>query len=245
MKTLTLYNAGKALACAVALTVFSPVQAAIFLGVVGFTETFDTQPNPTEWATNSAGSGAATIFDATSMDATVQPLGAADIAFQTADNPGAPGTNAMFRWNSINLNLESAPTGVAAALLMATIQNEEAVAVSEVNLDYDLSVANDPAAEGPIPGHRLYYSLTGLPNEWIPVDNFGTIGPISVTLPVGNLPSGELMYVLWADDNSLANPDGQYQIDNVLFSAVLIPEPSLGILSVFGSVVLGFRRRRR
>ncbi|MGI8603909.1 MAG: hypothetical protein ACR2OZ_13050 [Verrucomicrobiales bacterium] len=177
------------------------------------------------------------------MDALILPLIGAEISAQLGINAAAIATSGFPRWSDLNDNLETPPTGVAANVLMATLQNNTGLAAGTVAVNYDLAVANTPA-EDAIPGHRVYYSLTGAANDWVPVGNFGTAGPVNVLLPVGNWAAGSQMFVLWADDNSLTNPDGLYQIDNVIFNAVPIPEPSLGLLAVLGSAILGLRRRR-
>jgi hypothetical protein len=69
-----------------------------------------------------------------------------------------------------------------------------------------------------IPGHLVYYSLTGQPNSWLPIPSL-SLDPnpgkkrATITLATPWV-AGAKLYVLWADDNGLPSPDTAYEIDN-------------------------------
>src|SRR5262249_54473161 len=78
-----------------------------------------------------------------------------------------------------------------------------------------------------LPGHRVYWSLTGAANSWQLIPNLasvGTPGTLVAMVNLGSWPNGSPLYFLWADDNANANRDnagdeeGGYTIDNVSFS---------------------------
>jgi hypothetical protein len=103
-------------------------------------------------------------------------------------------------------------------------------------------------------GHRLYYSVGGAVGSFKPVANYlFASGSVLNSTAIGNVANivfdsavapGTNIYVVWADDNAAINADGAYGIDNVSFTGVAVPEPSLlGALLVIGGMSLGRRRR--
>jgi len=121
--------------------------------------------------------------------------------------------------------------------LMATLQNDTGADQAALTFSYDLTENNSTAGAVPtvvveeVPGHRVYFSLTGAAGSWqvVPeVSSIGTTGTRIGTANLGSWPSGGLMYVLWADDNAAAdrnntnNEEGGYLIDNVTFKAGVI-----------------------
>ncbi|HUP82202.1 MAG TPA: hypothetical protein VM260_26855 [Pirellula sp.] len=93
-----------------------------------------------------------------------------------------------------------------------------------------------------LPGHRVYWSLSGNVNTWNPIGNFGTVGTVNFNVPFGTWAAGTDAYVLWLDDNAATNPDGLYTLDNVAFTAV--PEPSSGLLGLSAIIAVGVKRRK-
>ena len=98
---------------------------------------------------------------------------------------------------------------------MATLTNSTGSAVSTLNVTYDLATGVTPLHEE-VPGHRLYYSISGAAGSWVAVGNYSVVGPqnIPVDLSASPWPDATQMYLLFADDNATSNPDGAYQIDN-------------------------------
>jgi len=74
------------------------------------------------------------------------------------------------------------PTGVGYVSLMATLQNNTGVNQSALTFSYDLTENNSTAGAVPtvvveeVPGHRVYFSLTGAAQSWQVVPKFLSIG---------------------------------------------------------------------
>ena len=197
------------------------IHAAISVGSGGSgTITFATAPAVGDWSTRSVPGVAGDITGTSAMDASVQTNAASGIntALASATSYAASG-NAV--WNSADQRLYTRPTGDAATLLMATLRNDTGSAQNLLSVSYDLGVSAPNTEQ--VPGHRVYWSLTGAANSWTPVGGFGTtdIGTntVSFAVSVGTWTSGALLYLLWADDNGSATPDTIYTIDNVTFQS--------------------------
>jgi hypothetical protein len=237
MKTLSLFaktfSAGaRALALpgmAAALLAAGQLQAAISLGPTGTTGTltFETQPTVADgWSTISIAGGAGDTFDATSMDADVQTRAASAITTQVGSSTTQPiSANALARWHGTLRLLMTPPTSVRYTVLMATLQNDTGADQSTLTISYNLgenSQAGTTITEE-IPGHRVYWSLTGEPNSWTVISELssvGTPGSVVGTMNLGAWAPGSPLYIIWADDNAAANRDnagteeGGYTIDN-------------------------------
>ncbi|MEY2407377.1 MAG: hypothetical protein QOF48_47 [Verrucomicrobiota bacterium] len=204
--------------------------AAISVGPSGSGQlTFDTAPTGTDFLTAYFNGGnISTTAEADGAIATV-PASAFTAAFvlQTAStvppNPYAYG----FRHNTTGHFIQSrvttsnAPSVNASAgiLLLATIQNDTGGPVSTLNVGYDMGVT-DPAV-GELPGHRVYFNVTGAVGNWQVIPEFSGIetnGHLSASLNVGSWASGATMYLLWFDDNANGVTDPGYTIDNLEFS---------------------------
>lgn len=203
----------------------------ISFGSSGATETFDDRPVGSKWSASSITGGSSTISgDAASADTALAALSAADLSGAPGGATGTPTTYADPLWNDAGY-IQTTPTGVAASLLLATLRNDSGGPLGSINITYDLGLANGDLTtpEDLFPGHRIYFSTTGGAGSWNAVGNFGYVGDgvtpattpqqMQLTLNVpGGWAAGTLLYVVWMDDNSAANPDGLYTIDNVVFN---------------------------
>lgn len=212
--------------------------AQISVGASGSTtNTFDTIPAATTWSTVGIGVDHEYATEA-AMDAAVQTKTVSSISYQVNSNTGnPPGTLTNAQWSSSGFYLQTRPTGNGATLLMATLHNDSGSSVIGISLNYILTVAVAPGTEL-IPGYRIYYSLSGAANSWVPVGDFATPGPTSIPLNLSATPwaAGTSMYILFADHDTANNPDGAYQIDNF---AITYPKPVITVQPQPGSVSPG------
>jgi hypothetical protein len=207
--------------------------------------TFDTLPAVADWSTLSLAGDANTATDAAGLDAAVQQNVTAanvnNVLLQSATQP--PSQNTIARHNTAGLWLQTRPTGNGYLVLMATLQNDSGQTICALTMSYDWAQRNPVPVNESVPGHRVYWSLTGAPGTWVLIpecSNFtvsDTASSLTATLQVGAWTPGSTMYVLWADDNgpgSTDNPqEGAYTIDNVAFSeapstpvAIVTPPPA-------------------
>ena len=218
--------------------------AAISVGPNGTSVwTFDTAPAVTEWATTNLAGGSGDIMNETQLDAAVQQLWPA--LFTTAlpltviTNP-VPIASLLARYNTSGRYLQMRPGGVAAIFLMATLQNDTGRDLSSLMVSYDFSAVSAPGTTiaEEVPGLRVYFSLSSAPGGWqlIPELTYGAPGPLWARVQLGFWPAGSQLYLLWADDNSIANADsagteeGAYLIDD--FGALpgdIIVDPPSGV----------------
>jgi len=84
-----------------------------------------------------------------------------------------------------------------------------------VDVSYDRGTNGATGVEE-IPGHRVYYSLTGATGSWAVVEALSgsTAGLVNGTVPLGAWATNALLYLLWVDDNGSINPEPAYTIDN-------------------------------
>jgi hypothetical protein len=216
---------------ALALACFS-AQAQISVGPNGSQLfTFDTTPPVSQWSTvDILGSGASEFTDAAGLDANVQTRAASLFATTlTTDSAAIPGANRLARRNTSWNALQTVATGSSYTPLMATLRNDTGANQSSITIVYDLnevSAANAVINEQ-VPGHRVFFSLTGQPGDWqlIPgISSDGAPGLKIATLNLGSWAPGSLLYILWVDDNGSsgrsttagATTEGAYLIDNFL-----------------------------
>jgi hypothetical protein len=194
---------------------------------IGPTYTFDALPLPADgWTTASFGTDAATIGTADALDAAVNAAVDAAAVTTALGQSGTvpPSTFGIARWNSAGMYIQTRPTGNDYLVLMATVVNDTGGELSGLMMTYDWGQQRADAFEQ-IPGHRVYFSLTGQPGTWTLVpelSNFPLGTPnqnVSVTLPLGSWPANGTVYILWADDNADGGVgDGAYSIDNLVFA---------------------------
>src|SRR5262249_32119314 len=80
----------------------------------------------------------------------------------SALNP--PTSSASGQWSSTGHYIQTRPVGVAGAVILATLRNDSGLSRSTVVIGYDLTVVAPLIEE--VPGHAVYYSLTGTPGAW-------------------------------------------------------------------------------
>jgi uncharacterized lipoprotein YmbA len=216
-----------------ALCLTSSAEAAISIGPAGSgTLTFDTLPTVADgWSTVTNAGAGTDIQDAAALDAAVQNNVASAINLQLGSSATVSpsiSANAIARWNSALQLIQTVPTTVAYVSLLATLRNDTGADQSALTLSYELgelSATNTTVVEE-VPGHGVYWSLTGAANSWQVIPQFssvGTPGTLLATLNLGSWPNGSSLYILWADDNANTNRDnangeeGGYTIDNITF----------------------------
>lgn len=195
---------------------------AASVGPTGYTNAFNTAvPSPGDWSTESISGGSGDVTTAAELDAAVQSLTASGIATQISSDTGnPPAANALATWSSTGHYLQTRPTGVKMAVLIATLVNDTGTNADVLNLNYDFTVATSVTEE--ISGHRVYYSLTGAANSWqnVPALNSHSPGRVSTSVVLSSAWSaGAKLYLLWADDNGSGSPDDANQIDSFFLSA--------------------------
>ena len=140
-----------------------------------------------------------------------------------------PAAGGAAQWASAGRYLITRPTSVLGSLIMARLQNDSGATRTALDISYNLTVQNPVTEE--VPGHLVYYSLSGSPSSWrqIPgISGSGTTGLKSATLDLSATPwtVGSLLYVLWVDDNGSGSPDSANEIDNF---SVSLGRPALSI----------------
>lgn len=219
------------------------MQAAIPLGAV---QTFDALPVVADWSTVSIAGGGADITTTGAMDTRVQTLTAASINTVLGSSATVPpSTAAIARWNSTGLYVQTRPTGNAAIALLATIENSSGGDVTSLAIDYDFGVPGPVASEDPgLAGWRVYFSMTGAADSWVLIPELTTATPghLSAIISLGTFwEAGQMMYVLFIDDNGNGGTDGSFSGDNFRFapgvSGVSILSPADGSSFVDGSAV--------
>jgi len=206
------------------------VQAAVELGV---TYDFSTVPASNDFYGGNIAGGGGDVLTTDAMDTAVQARAASSITTTPlpTDSNATPATHGSGAyWSSVLQAPFTRPSGINIMLMMAVLSNNTASAVNTLDISYDLISGVYTAEE--IPGHRVYYSLTGAAASWTVIaelsvfnsavssnNMFATIG-----LPGGFAP-GSIMYLLWADDNGNGNTDGYNAIDNFLVQPGPPPGP--------------------
>jgi len=189
--------------------------------------TFDTLPAASEWSATYIAGAAADILNESQLDAAVQTNSAARITATFISSTGnPPGGASQPQWSSSGRYIQTRPAGVVASLVMATLANAASLSIWAFDVQYDLAVPVTPFGEE-VPGHRIYYSLSGVPNSWVMITNVSVAGPQAFTIYFpGGWNAGNTMYLLFGDDNATTNPDGAYQIDNFRVANVIHGDPS-------------------
>ena len=149
-----------------ALSFSSVVKGAISVGASGTGNiNFDTLPEATEWSTASRGSFNGDILFPLFLDAAVMSNSAVTITNKlVVDTETPPAKNALAVW-STNGFLQTRPTQNSYTLLMATFVNNSGAAAAVVNIRYDFVYFTTNYVPEEVPGHRAYYSQTGIPGS--------------------------------------------------------------------------------
>jgi hypothetical protein len=184
--------------------------------------TFNTLPPASQWSYRSITGGGATYTDAAGITTFVNggTVTAASITTGlTTDTANPPGTSANGRWNSTLQVIQTRPTGNAATLLMGTFINNSGSTINDMDLSFTFAVYS--ALSGQLPGHEVYYSLTGNGTDWVKITSLSddeTAGTHSANFTALNWGAGSLLYLLFVDDNADAISDPSYTMDNVSIS---------------------------
>ena len=151
------------------------------------------------------------------------------------------GTAGNAYWRSGDQKLGTQPTGNKMTLLMAALQNNSGSTLDALTVSYMLGLPTVTPGEA-IKGHRLYWSKTGAAGSWTAVGDYllttaGSTTNVNASLASLAWVNGGTLYVVWADDNGSANPDGDYTIDNVSFTP--FSGPAATITSPANSATVG------
>ena len=201
------------------------------VGPTGYNNAFGTQPPAADWATYSASGGGS---DSYVMDTDVNTaITASLVAAQTTSNPNDPATQfATATWSSAGLYLQTRATGNRYTVLMGKFVNNTGTNATQIALSYLLTIAGAAGtAEDAGLGTRVYYSLSGVANNWTNLSTLNTTensGSSTVSTNVAlNWTNGGSLYLLWADDNAAVGTDGGCQIDNFALLVTAGSPPSL------------------
>ena len=210
-----------------------PVQAAVSVTATGAGPlNFSTAPaSPADFSTLSIAGGSADIETAAALDTAVMGTTAsavnAALGTSATVNP-AISINALARYNTTLLLLQTRPTGNNYTLLMMTMVNGAGGTINSFTLSYDYVRNFDPAAPpaDSIPGQRVFFSQTGAPGSWVLLPTLSGLTAdtpgASATVTGLSWPFGANAYILWADDNSDPNPDVANTIDNLAISGLTV-----------------------
>ncbi len=223
--------------------------------------TFDTQPAVADWSTLSVAGGGGDFTTAAALDAAVVANASASAITTTLPSSSTmpPSANALGRWNTSGLFLQTRSTGNAYALLMATLVNNTGGSLAWLTVSYDWNQLDQGTAQ-PIGEHifgqRAFFSLTGEPGSWQLIPEFSTFTiesgaqRLTAGLSLGSWADGATLYLLWADDNGPggtstgdATTEGAYSIDNFAVDitsepASFVVEPASTTVAEFHSVTL-------
>jgi hypothetical protein len=230
-----------------------PVGAQILIGPSGSgVWAFNALPTVADgWSGGAIGTSAGTFTTVVAFDnhvITNTSTGLAGTALGSSTTL-PPSLNAQPRWNSVGLYLQTKATGNDYTLLMARLRNDTGSNVTHLTVSYDWDQkAPNPVNEN-IPGHRTFYSLTGLPGSWTLIPEFSTFTinstaqMLSATLSLAIWTNGASLHLLWADDNGpggATDPqEGAYSIDNFSVMAIPATTPVITVQPVPQSVASG------
>ncbi|MCX6874007.1 MAG: DUF5018 domain-containing protein [Verrucomicrobia bacterium] len=181
---------------------------------------FATAPPADQWSTATMAGAQADITTPAGLDAAVATLTAGGIttALPTVAE-ATPGSNALARYNSQLLLLQSKPTGTNKGLvLMATLRNMTGSPINGLTISCAMGTPVNTNTEE-VPGLRAYYSMNGTTWTGIPDLCTATAGNPTTNVDLSGTPlaASTVMYVLWADDNANGS-DNAYTIDDASFA---------------------------
>jgi hypothetical protein len=230
-----------------------PVGAQILIGPSGSgVRTFNALPTVSEgWSGGMVGTTAGSFTSVAALDNHVMTNASVTLVSTALGSSSTlpPALSAQPRWNSAGLYLQSKPTANDYLLLMASLRNDTGSNITHVMVSYDWDQkAPNPVNEN-IPGHRAFYSLTGLPGSWTLIPEFSTFTTtstaqmLSAALSVTIWTNGASLYLLWADDNGpggTTDPqEGAYSIDNFSVTSIPATTPAVTVQPVPQSVASG------
>jgi hypothetical protein len=212
------------LALALLLTTTLWIRAQISVGPAGSgTITFNSQPTVAQgWSTLAVGNASGGAYLSVALlESNVQTVVASSVNTALGSSTTIAAATAA-RWNSVLQKVQTRPTGSDYLLLMATLRNNVGNLVGSVTVSYAYAVEPGAVPDEEIPGHRAFFSLTGVPGSWQPIPSLSGVNTsttLTATLDV-SWPTNSLLYLLWADDNAVNN-DGAYTIDNFSVTATV------------------------
>lgn len=216
---------------ALAPWLLTAAQGALSVGPAGSgTISFSNRPPASEWATRSISGNEGSFGTALALLEAAQTNSATDISAPLLDaGPVSPAAQAtLASWSSAEGGaIWTRPAGNGATLLMASLQNNTGTDQSVLGISYALGQSGITPAEQ-IPGHQVFYSLSGAPGTWvnIPALSGGGIGVRSHIVSLAAVwANGSTLHVLWVDDNTPGGVDRGYSIDEVTFIGK--PAPTL------------------
>jgi hypothetical protein len=190
-------------------------------------QVFDTLPPASELATSFIGTGKDGFTTAAGLDAGVTALNqSAVIETLIGDTSASPAKRNRAVWTSGGSKfVQISSTSVGAVLLKATLVNNSGDALSSLRVAYDYTVSGTQPEE--VPGLRAFYSLTGAAGSWVLIPQFSGLmasQALDATLTFGTpWQPGAQMFLMWADDNSAADDERKYQIDNFSAAPASLP----------------------
>ena len=129
--------------------------------------TFDSPPPVQQWSTRTWPGSDTDLSDLAALNAAAMTNEAADITAPLASlagNPPAGAGTAVYAADAGAHFIQTRPSGVAYAGVMATLTNASGTSPNVLGLSYTLTVA--AAVPEQVYGLLVYYSMTGRPGSW-------------------------------------------------------------------------------
>ena len=206
---------------------------AASVGPSGYTNAFTTQPVVADWSTVTFAGAAADATTAAQIDTNVATLAAGAITNQlNASNASPPNATATAVWCT-NGYVQTRPTGVRLSVLMATLVNNTGTNANTLHVSYNYVTNRAALVAEEVQGLRVYYSLTGATNTWMPIAALSQTdqGTLNADVTLGSVwNNGSTLYLLWADDNGSGSPDDANDIGNFFASAFFLNVPVTVVL---------------
>jgi acid phosphatase type 7 len=201
------------------VALLTPQARSALVGGTGYTSSFATRPAVADWSTYSVTGTANDVYDLTNV---VQGFAAATIKTQLPDSSPAdpPNANTRAAWTSGGTTYVcTRPLANKCIFLMTTLVNNTGTNATSARIVYDLDI-KAPTLELDYPGLRAFYSLSGLSNSWVAIQEFSSPTPVAGRLEA-DLSFGtpwdytSTLYVLWVDDNAgSGTTNSVYLLDN-------------------------------